>query len=97
MRDIKKLSWNDFIKQYDASVVDAIGNNRKKQGVNGIATLQCEVFDSSRFGQITALIYGNDCTFKSIEDMRKTTCGIYVTGLPSSAAFPINYTEDMPV
>lgn len=97
MRTVIKLSWKDFIKQYDKSVHDAIAANRKKPGVDGVATLQCAVLDSSQCGMLTALIYGPECTYKSIQDMLKNPGGIYITGLPSSASFPINYTEDIPV
>jgi hypothetical protein len=97
MRDVKKLSWAEFIKQYDESVRDAIANARRNPKATGIATLQCEVMDSSLFGNLSALIYGPQCTYQGVEDMLiKNPGGIYTTGLPSSAAFPINYTEDMP-
>lgn len=96
MRELKKLSWSEFIAQYDKSVHDAIANNRKKEGVSGVATLQCEVLDSSRCGQMTALIYGPGCTYKTPKQMNEHPGGVYVTGLPSSASFAINYTEDMP-
>jgi hypothetical protein len=96
MREVKKLSWAEFIKQYDASVHEAIANNRKKEGVTGVVTLQCEVLDSSRCGMLTAMIYGSGCTYKTVDDMLKFPGGVYPTGLPSSASFPINCTEDMP-
>ena len=97
MRDVKKLSWSDFIKQYDDSVHGAIAQVRSKEGVTGVVTLQCEVMDSSRCGQLTAMIYGPGCTFKTVDDMLKLPGGVYPTGLPSSASFPINFTEDKPV
>ena len=96
MRDVKKISWKDFLAQYDPSIRDAITENRWKVGVDGIVTLQCEVLDSSRCGMLTAMIYGPGCTYKSVEDMLKNPGGIYPTGLPSSAAFPINFTTDLP-
>jgi hypothetical protein len=96
MRDIKKLTWAEFIAQYDPSIQEAVINARKRPGVVGIVTLKCEVMDSSRCGQLTALIYGPDCTYKSVDHMASRPGGIYVTGLPSSAAFPYNYTEDSP-
>lgn len=95
MREVKKLSWSEFIAQYDPSIHGAIARNRRKEGVSGIATLQCEVMDSSRCGMLSALIYGPGCTFKSVADM-DIPQGVYITGLPSSAAFPVNYTEDLP-
>jgi len=91
-----KLPWAEFIKQFDGSVHAFIASNRKKEDVTGVACLRCQVMDSSRFGQTTALIYGPTCTFKSVEQMEKQQGGIYITGLPSSASFPINYTEDLP-
>ena len=91
-----KLPWAEFIKQFDGSVHAFIASNRKKEGVTGVACLRCQVMDSSRFGQTTALIYGPTCTFKSVEQMEKQQGGIYIMGLPSSASFPINYTEDLP-
>jgi hypothetical protein len=96
MRNVKKLSWKEFVKQYDKSVHEAIEVCRKRSDVTGMVTLQCEVLDSSRCGHLTAMIYGPGCTFKSVDDMLKLPGGVYPTGLPSSAAFPINYTEDMP-
>ena len=96
MRDVKKLSWDEFIKQYDPSVHTAIAQNRVREGVTGVVTLQCEVMDSSRCGVLTAMVYGPGCTFKTVEDMLKLPGGVYPTGLPSSASFPVNYTEDLP-
>jgi hypothetical protein len=96
MRDVKNISWPEFIKQYDPSIQDAVANARRNPKATGIATLQCEVMDSSQFGDLFALIYGPECTYKSIENMLENSGGIYVTGLPSSASFPINYTEEMP-
>ena len=58
MREVTKLSWADFLKQYDSSVHDAIARNRVKEGVTGVVTLQCAVLDSSRCGHLTAMIYG---------------------------------------
>jgi hypothetical protein len=97
MREVKKMFWAEFIKQYDSSLHEALSVNRKKEGVTGVVTLQCEVLDSSRCGALTAMIYGPNWTFKTVDDMLKFPGGVYPTGLPSSAAFPINYTEDMPV
>jgi hypothetical protein len=91
-----KLPWAEFIKQFDVSVHEAIAKNRNQPGINGVACLQCQMMDSSQFGQMTALIYGPDCTFKSVEHMEEQMGGVYITGLPSSASFPINYTEDLP-
>ena len=96
MREVTKLSWEEFLKQYDSSIHEAITFKRGKKGVTGVVTLQCEVMDSSRCGQITAMIYGPGCTFKTVDDMLKLPGGVYPTGLPSSASFPINFTEDKP-
>jgi hypothetical protein len=96
MRNVEKISWAEFIAQYDPSVQDAVAEARRRPGTVGIATLKCEALDSSRCGQLTALIYGPQCTYKSIDEMSSRPMGIYVNGLPSSAAFPYNYTEDMP-
>ena len=98
MRNIEKLSWGDFIKRYDKSVRNQIAEYRKRPGVSGVVTLKCEVMDSSRFGMETALIYGPGCTYKTLDDMvcKQGGMGIYLTGLPSSASFVYNHTEDMP-
>jgi hypothetical protein len=93
-----KLSWTEFIKQFDTLILDAdtLSEARKKPGIVGIACLENHVMDSSWFGQKTALVYGPVCTFKSVEQMEEQSGGVYITGLPSSASFPINYTEDLP-
>jgi hypothetical protein len=96
MSKAKKLSWAEFVAQFDSSVQDALAANRKKPDVAGIACLECQVMDSSRFGTRTALIYGPGCTFKTLEQMEDLQGGVYITGLPSSAAFPVSYTDDMP-
>lgn len=97
-RTVKKLPWKEYIDQFDPSIREAIANARKKPGVTGIATLQCEVLDSSRCGQLTALIYGEPYTYKSLEHLIEVQGdgGIYPTGLPSSASFVVSYTEDLP-
>jgi hypothetical protein len=97
MRDVKKVSWSEFIKEFDVSVRDKIAAARRRPGIVGVACLVCEVLDSSRLGMKTALTYGApDSTYKSVDDMLTRQGGIYTTGLPSSAAFPSMYTEDMP-
>lgn len=97
MRDVKKVSWPDFEAMFHEDVKEAIRNARNKSGIKGVVALRCEVFDSSRFGQLTALTYGApDSTFQSVQSMADRQGGIYVTGLPSSAAFPVAYTEEMP-
>lgn len=95
MRDVKKVSWSEFLKEFDPSIHGAIVNARKRPNVTGIACIVCEVLDSSRLGMKTALIYGPGCTYKTLQDM-DIPSGIYTTGLPSSAAFPSVYTEDLP-
>lgn len=96
MRDVKQLTWAEFIAQFDESIREAIIRARNREGVVGVAALQCEVMDSSRFGVKTALIYGPGCTYKTVMEMLANPGGIYPTGLPSSASFPISYTEDLP-
>ena len=97
MRDVKKVSWAVFIKEFEDSVQDKIAAARGKPGIVGVACLVCEVMDSSRCGMKTALTYGApDSTYKSVDDMLTHQGGIYPTGLPSSASFPTVYTEDMP-
>jgi hypothetical protein len=94
--DCKQVSWQEFLAMFDPKVHEALKANREKPGVDGIAVLECHVMDSSRLGDKTGLIYGPDCTFKSIDVMKEQKAGIYITGLPSSASFPIAYTTDMP-
>lgn len=91
----KQISFNEFLKEFDPSIHNTLKNVRNKQGVEGIAGLKCQVMDSSRFGMLTALIYGPDCTFKTVEQM-DIPQGVYVTGMPSSAAFVEFYTTDKP-
>ena len=95
-REVKKVSWAEYIKEFDASIHDAVANARKKPDVLGIACIVCEVLDSSWLGHKWALAYGPNNTYKSIDDMLSLPGGIYPTGLPSSASFPTVYTEDLP-
>jgi hypothetical protein len=92
----KKLSWPEFIAQFDESVQNAIENTRKKEGVEGMVMLVNHVMDSSRLGDRTAMIYGPACTYKSLEMIMEQKAGVYTTGLPSSASFAESYTTDMP-
>ena len=92
----KKLSWPEFIAQFDESVQNAIENTRKKEGVEGMVMLVNHVLDSYRLGDKTAMIYGPACTFKSLESITEQKAGVYTTGLPSSASFAESYTTDMP-
>ena len=94
--EVKKLSWSEFIAQFDESVRDAIAVSRKKDGVDGVVMLVNHVFDSSRFGDKTAMVYGPGCTYKSLQVIRDQRCGVYITGLPSSASFVESYTEEVP-
>jgi hypothetical protein len=96
MPDVKKLSWAEFIAQFDESIQNAIENTRKKAGVEGMVMLVNHVLDSSRLGDKTAMIYGPACTYKSLEMIQERKGGVYTTGLPSSASFAETYTTDMP-
>jgi hypothetical protein len=93
MRDVRELSWQDFVKLFDSSILGSLDAMRGKPGVCGLMALRCEVLDSSRCGMISGMLYGPDCTFKSVEQASALTGGVYVTGLPSSAAFPFAYTR----
>lgn len=97
MRVVKKVSMAEFLKKFDETCHDAIRNAIKAMKATGLVALQCEVMDSSRLGMLTALCYGPNCTYKTLEDVIKTSepAGIYTTGLPSSAAFPKFYTEEV--
>lgn len=94
----KQVSWKEFEENFDESVRDRIRQNRLKEGVDGMVVLECIVIDSSRLGQRTAMIYGPGCTFKDLESIEKVgkTQGVYVTGLPSSAAALVAFTTDKP-
>ena len=43
---------------------------------DGFMLLECQVFDSSRFGSLTILPYGNHCTFKAPPDHAITPRGL---------------------
>jgi len=94
MSKIKKLSWAEFIAQFDESVQDTLSTRRKKEGVDGMVMLVNHVMDSSRLGDRTAMIYGPSCTFKSLEMITDQKGGVYINGLPSSASFVESYTTD---
>ena len=96
MRDVKKVSWSEFLKEFDPSIHGVIADSRRKDNIAGIACIVCEVLDSSWLGHKWALVYGPNNTYKSIDDMFSHPGGIYPTGLPSSASFPTVYTEDLP-
>jgi hypothetical protein len=92
----KQVSWSEFLDQFEKEVHEDIATARKRPGVDGIACMVCQMMDSSRFGRKTALIYGPGCTYSSIEMIEAQQCGVYLTGLPSSASFPITHTTDLP-
>ena len=96
MSEIKKLSWSEFLAQFDIEGHEAISTCRKKEGVDGVVMLVCHVLDSSRIGRRTAMIYGPSCTYKSLEKIQEQKGGVYTTGLPSSASFAESYTTDLP-
>jgi len=91
---IPRVSMKDFLEKFEPEIRPAILDVRKRDGVAGVAGLKCEVMNSSRFGLLTALIYGPGCTFKTLEEMTERNGGVYITGLPSSASFVYFYTED---
>ena len=94
MSEIRKLSWSEFIAQFDESIRDTLVTCRKKEGVDGMVMLVNHVMDSSRFGDRTAMIYGPSCTYKSLEMITEQKGGVYITGLPSSASFAESYTTE---
>lgn len=93
---MEKLSWSGLLAKFETSVHKSIAEARRLPGTTGIVVLECHVLDSSRIGHLTAMTYGPDRTYKTLADIEANKAGIYVTGLPSSAAFPIAYTEDLP-
>lgn len=95
-REVKKLTWREFLAEFEPKVHKMLTESRGVDGCDGMVVMRCEVFDSSRFGEKTAMRYGPDCTFKTLEDTTKSPGGIYPTGLPSSAAFVYAYTTDKP-
>ena len=94
MSEPKKMTWAELELEFDPAVRTRIREARRVARTDGMAYLRCIVMDSSRFGDKTALRYGPECTFKSVAEITARTCGVYVTGLPSSAAACEGFTED---
>lgn len=96
MSEPKKVTWSEFISHFNEDVRDQVAECRNRKNVDGMVGLVCQVLDSSRCGQLTAMIYGPGWTFKTLEDITSRPGGVYTTGLPSSAAFVEFYTTDKP-
>jgi hypothetical protein len=95
MRTVKEVGWKEFLTEFEPEVHEAIKAARMREGVDGVAMLQCGVLDSSRCGMKTALIFGSGCTFKTVEQM-DIPQGVYTNGLPSSASFLELFTKEKP-
>ena len=58
----------EFLKNFDESVHGTIKQRLERPDVDGIVRFDNVTFDSSRFGERTACIYGPGCTFKTVEE-----------------------------
>lgn len=90
---MKKLSWQEFVGQFDLSTHKQLEEQRRKPGVVALVCAENHMFESSCFGRRSALIVGPDCTYKSVESCE----GKWLYDLPSQRQYFQNYTEDQPV
>jgi len=100
MAEVRKVSWYEYTVEYSATpdFVESLAELRRRDGADGIVKMRCEVMDSSKFGNTWSLAFGPGCTIKTVEelDRERLPGGLYMDGLPSSAAFPVEYTTDLP-
>ena len=94
MHTVPKMTAQEVLAKFQPTVHKSIRNLRQRPGVTGLGYLVCHVLDSSRLGQRSVVCYGPDYTYKSLDDLLAQRGGLYITGLPSSAAFCEGYTTD---
>jgi len=86
---MRKLNKKQLMESFDRSSQNAIEVVLSKEDVAGIVVFENQTLNSSRLGEITALIYGPGCTYKSHEELE----GKHLGDLPSERKYPIGYYE----
>lgn len=86
---MKKLTQEEFFAMFDEEVHDQLRERLTRIGVSGLIAFQNQDFCSSQFGARTAMVYGQECTYKCVADVE----GQHLYDLPSQRQYPVAYFE----
>jgi hypothetical protein len=84
---LKELKRDEFMAQFDESIHEAIDATAKRMEATHVVCFENVAFDSSRFGDRSALCVGPNNTYKSPDDCE----GKWLNDLPSQRQYPQNY------
>jgi hypothetical protein len=84
---IAPISWDSLITLADKGIRERLCDMAAREGVAGLAVFRVEQMDSSQFGRMHFLIYGPDCSLKTIEDIAANR----LRDVPSRFAYPFAY------
>lgn len=77
-------SKEEFLAQFDPEVHPRINALLERPDVHGLILFENPNFDSSAFGERTAVIFGPGCTYKSAGEVE----GKWLNDLPSQRQYP---------
>jgi hypothetical protein len=86
---MKKITFDELLEIFHADVHEQLKAKAAMPDVKGMVVFQNECFDSRSFGARTAMIYGNNCTYKSWEYCE----GKWLYDLPSQRQHATMYWE----
>jgi hypothetical protein len=86
---IQPATWEEFLAQFDEEVHSRLREVMNREGVSSLVMFENQMFDSSAFGQRTALCVGSGCTYKSVEE----AAGMHLGEVPSRFQYPLLYTS----
>lgn len=86
---MKKITMDELLTQFDASVHDALRALAEKPGTSHLVVFENQMLDSSALGQRSALRIGPACTTKTLDEAARGWLG----DLPSQRKYPTAYVE----
>ena len=84
---MKELTKDDFKALFDGSLGEWIEKKLTMPTARGLVCFENIDFGSSRFGDRTAMVVGDDCTYKTVEECE----GRHLYDLPSQRQYATHY------
>ena len=84
MRELTEQEMLEYFSDDGKKLVKKVLEN---PNTSGIVVFQNQVLDSSHLGDVSGLIFGPGCTYKSWEEMEDKWLG----DLPSERKYPVGY------
>lgn len=86
---MKQLTLEELNKQFehDTDILAKVLNQLTRSDVIGLVLFRNEQMDSSYYDDVASIIFGENCTYKSLKDVE----GKHLYDLPSQRQYPFAF------